>query len=147
MRQVIATVALLACSCAAHAQFPPEKLTPMGEKIVAAMKSDIRTAEEKERDGERLPRQTLEFFGLREDMRVVELVPGGGFYTKILAQVLADKGELYEAQGMAYWDKGDGKWDDAANWMVPRRRSKDCAASDSAAGCGARARPQAGPPG
>ncbi len=71
----------------------------MGEKIEAAMKSDIRSAEEKGRDEERKPRQTLEFFGLRDDMRVIELVPAGGWYTKILGPVLADKGELYVALG------------------------------------------------
>ena len=49
------------------------------------MKSDIRTAEEKGRDEERKPRQTLEFFGLKDNMRVIELVPAGGWYTKILA--------------------------------------------------------------
>ena len=84
---------------AAQAQFQPEKLSPIGEKIEAAMKSDIRTAEEKGRDEERKPRQTLEFFGLKDDMRVIELVPSGGWYTKILGQVLADKGELYVAIG------------------------------------------------
>lgn len=63
------------------------------------MKSDIRTAEEKGRDEERRPRETLEFFGLKDNMRVVELVPSGGWYTKILAQVLAEKGEFYVALG------------------------------------------------
>jgi predicted methyltransferase len=98
MRRIL-TAALICCAAVAQAQFMPEKLTPMGEKIEAAMKGDIRTAEEKARDGERKPRQTLEFFGLRDDMRVVELVPAGGWYTKILAPVLADKGELYVALG------------------------------------------------
>ncbi|MCC7257750.1 MAG: class I SAM-dependent methyltransferase [Gammaproteobacteria bacterium] len=91
------TIAFLATP--AQAQFMPEKLTPLGEKIVAAMKSDIRTAEEKARDEERKPRQTLEFFGLRDDMRVVELVPSGGWFTKILAPVLAGKGELWVTIG------------------------------------------------
>jgi predicted methyltransferase len=99
MRNALIAITLVACSTAAHAQFMPEKLTPMGEKIAAAMKSDIRTAEERERDAERLPRQTLEFFGLKDNMRVVELVPAGGWYTKILAPVLAEKGELYVAIG------------------------------------------------
>lgn len=102
MRTLLPSLALAALAAApwpSHAQFMPEKLSPMGEKIEAAMKSDIRTAEEKERDAERKPRQTLEFFGLKDDMRVVELVPAGGWYTKILAQVLADKGELYVAIG------------------------------------------------
>ena len=99
MRKFLIATFLLMCGGVAHAQFMPEKLTPMGEKIEAAMKSDIRTPEEKARDGERKPRQTLEFFGLRDDMRVLELIPSGGWYTKILAPVLADKGELHVAIG------------------------------------------------
>ena len=99
MRQLLLSFALVTLATAAQAQFTPEKLTPMGEKIEAAMKSDIRTAEEKDRDAERKPRQTLEFFGLQDNMRVVELVPAGGWYTKILGPVLAEKGELYVAIG------------------------------------------------
>ena len=99
MRALLITIAILAFAAPSQAQFAPEKLTPLGEKIEAAMKSDIRSAEEKERDQERRPRQTLEFLGLRDDMRVIELLPSGGWYTKILAQVLADKGELYAAIG------------------------------------------------
>ena len=99
MRRVLTATALLACFATAQAQFMPEKLSPMGEKIEAAMKSDIRTADEKGRDQERKPRQTLEFFGLKDDMRVVELLPAGGWYTKILGPVLADKGELHVAIG------------------------------------------------
>ena len=98
MRKILLATLLMTCGIA-YAQFMPEKLTPMGEKIDAAMKSDIRTADEKARDGERKPRQTLEFFGLRDDMRVLELIPSGGWYTKILAPVLADKGQLYVAIG------------------------------------------------
>jgi predicted methyltransferase len=100
MRRALPTaLALLTLATAAEAQFAPPPLSPLGQKIEAAMKSDIRTAEEKDRDEERKPRQTLEFLGLKDDMRVVELVPGAGWYTKILAQVLADKGELYVAVG------------------------------------------------
>jgi len=99
MRTLLISLAFLAFAAPAKAQFRPEPLSPLGQKIEAAMKSDIRSAEEKERDQERRPRQTLEFFQLRDDMRVVELLPAGGWYTKILAQVLADKGELYVAIG------------------------------------------------
>ena len=99
MRNLLLSLALVVVASAAHAQFMPEKLTPMGEKIEAAMKSDIRTAEEKSRDEERKPRQTLEFFGLKDDMRVIELVPAGGWYTKIIGPVVAEKGELYVVIG------------------------------------------------
>jgi predicted methyltransferase len=101
MRNALIATLLLLASSLVHAQFMPEKLTPMGEKIEAAMKGGIRTAEERARDEERKPRQTLEFFGLRDDMRVLELIPSGGWFTKILAPVLADKGELYVAIGTA----------------------------------------------
>jgi predicted methyltransferase len=68
-------------------------------KLNAAMASEIRSPEEIERDGNRKPVETLEFFGLRDDMRVVELLPGGGWYTKLLAPVLAENGEFYVALG------------------------------------------------
>lgn len=68
-------------------------------KLQAAMASDIRTQAEIDRDDNRLPVETLEFFGLRDDMKVVELLPGGGWYTKLLAPVLAENGEFYVALG------------------------------------------------
>lgn len=68
-------------------------------KLKTAMEADIRGDADKERDRNRKPVETLKFFGLREDMKVVELIPGGGWYTKLLAPVLADKGELIVALG------------------------------------------------
>ena len=68
-------------------------------KLKAAMQADVRSAEEVERDANRKPVETLEFFGLRDDMKVVELLPGGGWYTKLLAPVLAENGEFYVALG------------------------------------------------
>ena len=69
------------------------------QKISAAMQSSVRTAEEIARDGNRKPLETLGFFGLRDDMRVLELMPGGGWYTKILAPTLRENGKLYVAIG------------------------------------------------
>lgn len=69
------------------------------EKIMAAMADDIRTEAEVERDRNRKPVDTLEFFRLKDDMRVLELMPGGGWYTKILAPTLRENGELYVAIG------------------------------------------------
>jgi len=68
-------------------------------RLKAAMESDIRTEKEVERDRNRKPVDTLDFFGLRDDMKVVELLPGGGWYTKLLAPVLAENGEFYVAMG------------------------------------------------
>lgn len=49
------------------------------------------------RDQYRHPKETLEFFGLKPDMTVVEISPAKGWYTEILAPVLRDEGILYEA--------------------------------------------------
>ena len=67
------------------------------DKINAALASEIRTAAEKARDRNRKPLETLNFFQLKDDMRVLELVPGGGWYTKLLAPTLKDNGEYYVA--------------------------------------------------
>ena len=68
-------------------------------KLKTAMAADIRTDAEKERDRNRRPIQTLKFFGLRDDMKIVELLPGGGWYTKLLAPVVQENGEFYAAFG------------------------------------------------
>ena len=68
-------------------------------KLKTAMAGENRTDAEKERDRNRRPIQTLEFFGLRDDMKIVELLPGGGWYTKLLVPVVADNGEYYAAFG------------------------------------------------
>ncbi|OYV28642.1 MAG: hypothetical protein B7Z81_15620 [Acidocella sp. 20-61-6] len=56
-----------------------------------------RTPAYAKRDRYRHPLQTLEFFGIRPDMTVVEVLPGGGWYTEILAPFLRDRGRLIEA--------------------------------------------------
>ena len=52
----------------------------------------------KKRDGARHPLQELTFFGLRPDMTVVEIWPGGGYWTEILAPYLKGHGTYYAAQ-------------------------------------------------
>ena len=71
----------------------------VADKLRAAMQSEIRTEAEVARDRNRKPVETLEFFGLEEDMRVMEMLPGGGWYTKLLAPVLREDGALYVAIG------------------------------------------------
>lgn len=73
--------------------------TATADKIKAAIADDRRSVADKARDGNRRPLQTLEFFRLRDDMTVLELVPGGGWYTSILAPVLEEKGKLYISIG------------------------------------------------
>ncbi len=69
------------------------------DKLKAAIAADTRSDAEKARDANRKPLETLRFFGLSDNMTVLELVPGGGWYTKLLAPVLAENGALQVAIG------------------------------------------------
>lgn len=68
------------------------------QALEAAVHGSWRTPASAKRDKFRHPVQTLEFFGIRPDMRVVEVLPGGGWYTEILAPFLRDHGQLIEAE-------------------------------------------------
>jgi len=61
-----------------------------------------RSEQDKARDSARNPQQTLEFFGLKPGTVVAEALPGGGWYTKIIAPYLGGQGTLY---GVNYKDE------------------------------------------
>lgn len=68
-------------------------------KVEAALAAESRPQADRDRDRNRRPLDTLKFFGLEDDMRVLELLPGGGWYTRVLGPVLAENGKLYVALG------------------------------------------------
>ncbi|OUS24823.1 methyltransferase [Thalassotalea sp. 42_200_T64] len=69
------------------------------ENIKQAMSSDVRTDKDKDRDRNRKPAETLKFFGIEDNMKILELVPGGGWYSKLLAPALRDNGQFYLSLG------------------------------------------------
>lgn len=103
MKTVLTLILAAAALCSTSALAQMAQPQPKSETAIAiekALASPIRTPEERARDAqERKPVQTLEFFGLKPNMTVVELMPGAGWYTKILGQVLADQGTLHVAIG------------------------------------------------
>jgi predicted methyltransferase len=62
-----------------------------------AVANPARSEKNRARDAYRHPVQTLEFFGVRPTDTVVEIWPGGGWYTEILAPYLATQGRLIVA--------------------------------------------------
>ncbi|WP_045857440.1 class I SAM-dependent methyltransferase [Teredinibacter purpureus] len=76
--------------------------TSVAVKVNAAMSDSNRPEKHVVRDANRKPLETLEFFGLNDSMKVVELIPGGGWYTRLLAPVLRDNGKLYVAYGAGW---------------------------------------------
>ena len=77
------------------------------KKVIAG---DHRSEDNKARDQYRNPYETLSFLGITKDMTVVEITPGGGWYTEILAPYLKDSGVYYAAgydpEGPRPWMKG-----------------------------------------
>ena len=65
--------------------------------IEAAIAGEHRSDEHRARDEFRNPAETLAFFGITPEMTVVEVWPGGGWYTEILAPTLRDHGTLIAA--------------------------------------------------
>lgn len=65
--------------------------------VAAASVAPFRSPENIARNADRHPVETLAFFGLEDDMTVIEVLPGGLWYTEILAPVLREKGKLIAA--------------------------------------------------
>lgn len=64
------------------------------KKIIAG---DHRDKDNAARDDQRRPYETLQFFGIKDNMTVVEVWPSTGWYSEILAPYLKDKGKLIPA--------------------------------------------------
>jgi len=99
---LLASTLLLVSVVSADAVAPSDSTIALLHK---AVDGDWRSAAHKARDQYRHPIETLQFFGLKPDMTVIELQPGGGWYTEILAPVLYAHGHLLEASGPKFGDK------------------------------------------
>ncbi|MDN3640170.1 methyltransferase [Simiduia curdlanivorans] len=74
------------------------------ESIQAAIAGEHRSEASSARDEARHPAETLAFFGFKPTDKVIEISPGGGWYTEILAPALYQNGELYAAHFPAQTD-------------------------------------------
>jgi len=93
-----------------------------GAALSAAVENSERTAAFGLRDSARHPVQTLAFFDVQPQHHVVEIWPGSGWYTEILAPYLMTQGRLYAAHfpvhsSVSYFNKSRAKYADklAAN--------------------------------
>ena len=71
-------------------------------KIETALQGDIRSEAEVARDANRKPGEVLEFFGLEDDMKVLEISPATGYWSKFVGPTLcANGGELVVSVGVS----------------------------------------------
>ncbi len=100
MRVSIATIAVVSVAAAVTSVAigaPQNKRGELAKAVAAATRTPANTV----RDKYRHPAETLAFFGVKPTDTVVELIPGGGWYTEILAPYLSARGTYYAAGGVA----------------------------------------------
>lgn len=76
---------------------PEPAPAPAPTGVAALLNGAWRAPENVARDAFRHPVETLEFFGIDDDMKVLEITPGGGWYAELLAPYLRDKGKYVGA--------------------------------------------------
>jgi predicted methyltransferase len=101
----------VAASAAALAVAVATPVLAADARLQAAVDGPQRSAENKARDGARHPVQTLGFWGVKPKQTVIELSPGGGYWTEILAPYAKATGGSYVATGA---DLANPKLSDAA---------------------------------
>jgi predicted methyltransferase len=85
-----AVVVLLAAACASSSS-----RQSTAEALTVILAGDQRPEEERARDGYRHPKETLLFFGIRPETRVLEVWPEPGWYTAVIAPLVRDKGKYF----------------------------------------------------
>ncbi len=63
--------------------------------IAAAVADPNRPEADKQRDGNRKPAETLAFTGIKPGELVAELLPGGGYFTRIFSKIVGSSGHVY----------------------------------------------------
>jgi predicted methyltransferase len=87
------------------AQSSPPAAQNQASTLSAALAAPTRTPAKVARDKYRHPAETLGFFGVKPSDMVVELWPGGGWYTEVLAPYLASSGSLHVVPPAGRYDE------------------------------------------
>jgi len=71
------------------------RVQAQGDPIAAAVADAMRPAADREADARRKPAQTLAFAQVRPGMKVAELFPGGGYFSRMLSRVVGKGGQVW----------------------------------------------------
>ncbi len=95
---------LVGCAAVLLVSLPALAIEPALQRAVQA---PTRSEKFVARDGARHPAEELSFFGVTPHSTVVEIWPGGGYWTQILAPLLHDQGTYYAAMGSPDGDRAE----------------------------------------
>jgi predicted methyltransferase len=91
--RALALAAALALACASHPSAPA--VTATSPHIVAAVAASTRPEADRARDAARKPAEMLAFAGITPGQRVADFIPGGGYFTRILAEAVGPSGRVF----------------------------------------------------
>ena len=94
---LLAVALAAAAGCATDATREPMVSNATGAALDAALAGAWRDPANVARDVHRHPKETLSFFLVRPDQTVIEITPGAGWYTEILAPYLREQGRYVAA--------------------------------------------------
>src|SRR5581483_9669018 len=83
------------CTAAVLGTGPLEAAEHIPAYISKAVDDPGRPAEDRQRDEQRKPAETIAFAGIKPGDRVLELIPSKGYFTRILSKVVGPKGHVY----------------------------------------------------
>jgi len=89
-----ATLAAALCF-AALAAAVPAKSPAIPKPIAAAVADPARPQVDRDRDADRKPAECIAFAGLKPGQRIADLIPGGGYFTRIFSAVVGPKGQVF----------------------------------------------------
>jgi predicted methyltransferase len=98
---LVAVLGLAACATTPMAPPPPppppSSAAPVfiPANIAAAVSDPARPAADMVRDADRLPGEILAFAGVKSGSKVADLIPGGGYFTRIFSKAVGPKGHVY----------------------------------------------------
>ena len=88
-------VLVACCTAAVLGSIRSDAAEKIPAYISAAVADPGRPAEDKQRDENRKPAETVQFAGIKPGDKVVELVPGHGYFTRIFSKVVGPKGHVF----------------------------------------------------
>jgi len=87
IRAAVSSLALVLAAASAHAAAP-------SPAIAAAVADPSRPAADRDRDAQRKPAEMLAFAGVKPGMVVVDMLPGGGYFTRLFSDVVGPNGKV-----------------------------------------------------
>jgi len=93
----MARVTMTACIAALLVSAAASAEAPLPDYVAAALADPERPAADKDRDAARKPAEMIAFAGIKPGDAVLEVLPGGGYFTRIFSKVVGSEGHLFAA--------------------------------------------------